>query len=136
MKNLTLALFLAGTSLALASCGKREPPKLENYTKTAFVSSYINGTPVSLADVDGDRKVDAIISEDTPHHFLFVAEGYKDKAEKTRIGSFISGYTATMTPEMRETASQVFQGTQELAYEAAARRWQLSQNKSNQSETK
>ena len=127
MKNPKLALILAGILSVLPSCGKPQQPKPEDFRKSGEVSSIpvdgFGSGVVSLIDADGDRQVDAI-KMPMSHSLLYVADGYQNKVAD--IGSCDKGLTKVMTPEMRESASRVLQGVQDLGYEAARQSYEDS----------
>jgi hypothetical protein len=111
------AIFVGIVALGLAIFPKKEDRQLPSYASTQPVVIRTNeGELVELIDFDGDRQVDAITPLRTPINPTgeptFIADGYQNAAKQRKI---ITGYSAKiMTPVMRATASQVYDGTQQL----------------------
>jgi len=73
-----------------------------------------------LLDVDKDRQVDGIKGSGSVG-LTFVADGYQDE-----LKSRIDEYTQVMSPEMRDNATRVFQGVQDLGYNIAKSEFEAS----------
>ena len=64
-----------------------------------------------LVDTDNDDTVDGLMRYDPGGpHYLFVAEGYRDKVDP----SWVKDFTKDMSPSMRWDATKTFQGIEGL----------------------
>lgn len=117
MKSLA-TLGLAGL-LGMAGCGKSEEPKRENYNaRDGFAHSKAG--IVMLVDEDGDGVVDYMTSFKDPKIVVTRAEGFTPKVPHI-------DWENSMTPKIRDLATQIRKAQQELRYQMDMKAYEDSQ---------
>lgn len=129
MKSKILPYVLTGL-LGLSGCDKNQVT-----TEHMKYSKVIVDVPdlgfCHFYDVDDDKKVDVIFCRNDPRGSTaldkkYTAEGYEDK-----LRQWEAAHNLKMTPEMREYASQIFQGVRGLEAEVELKERNIQKDNSN-----